>query len=132
MRINCSRFFSPDTNSKIKQLIKSGEISLNDIKIIVKSEVVDIYNNILHGLVNRGTINPAYLFDTVVPESAVIDVMSCYNISFEKFHILCNADLCEKCGDGYIFNRSEMYLNESENNRLLDLIYDFGIIVDNF
>ena len=132
MKINCSRFFTPDTNKTIKQLIKSGEISLNDIKIVVKSEIINTYNNILYGLINRGTINPVYMFDTVAPESAVIDVLSCYNIPFEKFHILCNADLCEKCGDGYIFNRSEMDLTESENNRLLDLIYDFGIIADNF
>jgi len=132
MKINCSRFFTPDTNKTIKQLIKSGKISLNDIKIVVKSEIIDIYNNVLHGLINRGTINPVYLFDTVAPESAVIDVLSCYNIPFDKFHILCNADLCEKCGDGYIFNRSEMDLTETENNRLIDLIYDFGIIADNF
>ena len=128
--MNTRKFFSPADITLIRQNIKAGAMTVDDIHIIVKNELNGIYNTILSSLFCREiTDSPTAIdSDSIIYNHVIEDVLYCYNIPFWKFHSLIENGYISVCGRGYTFNRDAMDLTEAEYNRLDYLIYDVGII----
>ena len=124
------KFFTPDDIALIKQNIKVGAITLDDIHLIVKNELNAVYNAILSSLYGREITDSQTAIDSesIIYRSIIDDILHCYNIPFWKFHTLIENGYISVCGSGYIFNRDAIDLTEAEYNRLLYLTYDVGII----
>ena len=128
--MNTRKFFSRDDIALIRQNIKAGAMTVDDIHIIVKNELNGIYNTILSSLFCREITNSptAIDSDSIIYNHVIEDVLYCYNIPFWKFHSLIEEGYITLCGRGYTFNRAAMDLTEAEYNRLDYLTYDVGII----
>lgn len=128
--MNTQKFFSPANIALIKQNIKAGAMTLDDIHIIVKNELNAVYNTILSSLYGREiTDSPTAIdSDSIIYKHVIEDVLYCYNIPFWKFHSLIENGYISVCGRGYTFNRDAMDLTEAEYDRLMYLTYDVGII----
>lgn len=128
--MNTQKFFSRDDIALIKQNIKAGAMTLDDIHLIIKNELNGIYNTILSSLFCREiTDSPTAIdSDSIIYKHVVEDVLYCYNIPFWKFHTLIEEGYISVCGRGYTFNRDAMDLTEAEHNRLMYLTYDLEII----
>ena len=128
--MNTQKFFSRDEVALIRQNIKAGAMTVDDIHLIVKNELNGIYNTILSSLFCREiTDSPTAIdSDSIIYNHVIEDVLSCYNIPFWKFHSLIEEGYISLCGRGYTFNRDAMDLTEAEYNRLDYLTYDVGII----
>lgn len=128
--MNTQKFFSPADIALIKQNIKDGAMTLDDIHLIVKNELNGIYNTILSSLYGREiTDSPTAIdSDSIIYKHVIEDVLYCYNIPFWKFHSLIENGYISVCGRGYTFNRDAMDLTENEYNRLMYLTYELEII----
>lgn len=128
--MNTQKFFSPADIALIKQNIKAGAMTLDDIHLIVKNELNGIYNTILSSLFCREiTDSPTAIdSDSIIYKHVIEDVLYCYNIPFWKFHSLIENGYISVCGRGYTFNRDAMDLTENEYNRLMYLTYELEII----
>ena len=128
--MNTRKFFSPAEVALIRQNIKAGAMTVDDIHLIVKNELNGIYNTILSSLFCREiTDSPTAIdSDSIIYNHVIEDVLYCYNIPFWKFHSLIENGYISVCGRGYTFNRDALELTESEHNRLDYLTYDIGII----
>ena len=128
--MNTRKFFSRDEVALIRQNIKAGAMTVDDIHLIVKNELNGIYNTILSSLFCREiTDSPTAIdSDSIIYNHVIDDILSCYNIPFWKFHTLIENGYISVCGRGYTFNRDAMDLTEAEYNRLDYLTYDVGII----
>ena len=128
--MNTQKFFSPADIALIKQNIKAGAMTLDDIHIIVKNELNAVYNTILSSLYGREiTDSPTAIdSDSIIYKHLIEDVLYCYNIPFWKFHSLIENGYISACGRGYTFNRDAMDLTEAEHDRLMYLTYDLEII----
>ena len=128
--MNTRKFFSPADIALIRQNIKTGAMTVDDIHLIVKNELNGIYNTILSSLFCREiTDSPTAIdSDSIIYNHVIEDVLYCYNIPFWKFHSLIENGYISVCGRGYTFNRDAMDLTEAEYNRLDYLTYDVGII----
>ena len=128
--MNTRKFFSRDDVALIRQNIKAGAMTVDDIHLIVKNELNGIYNTILSSLFCREiTDSPTAIdSDSIIYNHVIEDVLYCYNIPFWKFHSLIENGYISVCGRGYTFNRDAMELTEAEYNRLNYLTYDVGII----
>lgn len=123
--IRMSTFFDAETNQQIKALLKTKKINLADLKICVKSALIDCYNTILESCVMREI---DWNLNGVVYDETIADILNCYNIPFERFHKCVNAGLLTKCGRGYTFNSNPLALTRYEHNRLETLMYEFEIV----
>ena len=128
--MNTRKFFSPAEVALIRQNIKAGAMTVDDIHLIVKNELNAVYNTVLSSLYGRKlTDSPTAIdSDSIIYNHVIEDVLSCYNIPFWKFHSLIENGYISVCGRGYTFNRDAMDLTEAEYNRLDYLTYDVGII----
>ena len=128
--MNTRKFFSRDDIALIRQNIKAGAMTVDDIHLIVKNELNGIYNTILSSLFCREITNSptAIDSDSIIYNHVIEDVLYCYNIPFWKFHTLIENGYISVCGRGYTFNRDAVDLTEAEYNRLDYLTYDIGII----
>ena len=128
--MNTRKFFSRDDIALIRQNIKAGAMTVDDIHLIVKNELNGIYNTILSSLFCREiTDSPTAIdSDSIIYNHVIEDVLFCYNIPFWKFHTLIENGYISVCGRGYTFNRDAMDLTEAEYNRLDYLTYNVGII----
>ena len=128
--MNTQKFFSRDDVALIRQNIKAGAMTVDDIHLIVKNELNAVYNTVLSSLYGRKlTDSPTAIdSDSIIYNHVIEDVLYCYNIPFWKFHSLIEEGYISICGRGYIFNRDAMDLTEAEYNRLDYLTYDVGII----
>lgn len=128
--MNTRKFFSPAEVALIRQNIKAGAMTVDDIHLIVKNELNGIYNTILSSLFCREiTDSPTAIdSDSIIYNHVIEDVLYCYNIPFWKFHSLIENGYISVCGRGYTFNRDAVDLTEAEYNRLNYLTYDIGII----
>lgn len=128
--MNTRKFFSSADIALIRQNIKTGAMTLDDIRLIVKNELNGIYNTILSSLYGREiTDSPITIdSDSIIYKQIIEDVLCCYNIPFWKFHSLIEEGYISICGRGYIFNRDAVSLSENEYNRLMYLTYDVSII----
>ena len=128
--MNTRKFFSREDIALIRQNIKAGAITVDDIHLIVKNELNGIYNTILSSLFCREITNSptAIDSDSIIYNHVIEDVLYCYNIPFWKFHSLIENGYISVCGRGYTFNRDAVDLTEAEYNRLDYLTYDVGII----
>ena len=128
--MNTQKFFSRDDVALIRQNIKAGAMTVDDIHLIVKNELNAVYNTVLSSLYGRKlTDSPTAIdSDSIIYNHVIEDVISCYNIPFWKFHSLIENGYISVCGRGYTFNRDAMDLTEAEYNRLDYLTYDVGII----
>ena len=128
--MNTQKFFSPADIALIKQNIKAGAMTLDDIHLIVKNDLNGIYNTILSSLFCREiTDSPTAIdSDSIIYKHVIEDVLYCYNIPFWKFHSLIENGYISVCGRGYTFNRDAMDLTENEYNRLMYLTYELEII----
>lgn len=128
--MNTRKFFSRDDVALIRQNIKAGAMTVDDIHLIVKNELNGIYNTILSSLFCREiTDSPTAIdSDSIIYNHVIEDVLYCYNIPFWKFHSLIENGYISVCGRGYTFNRDAVDLTEAEYNRLDYLTYDVGII----
>ena len=128
--MNTQKFFSRDDIALIKQNIKAGAMTLDDIHLIVKNELNGIYNTILSSLFCREITNSPIAIDSdsIIYKHVIEDVLYCYNIPFWKFHSLIENGYISVCGRGYTFNRDAMSLTENEYNRLMYLTYELEII----
>ena len=128
--MNTRKFFSRDDVALIRQNIKAGAMTVDDIHLIVKNELNGIYNTILSSLFCREiTDSPTAIdSDSIIYNHVIKDVLYCYNIPFWKFHSLIENGYISVCGRGYTFNRDAVDLTEVEYNRLDYLTYDIGII----
>ena len=129
--MNTRKFFSRDDVALIRQNIKAGAMTVDDIHLIVKNELNAVYNTVLSSLYGRKlTDSPTAIdSDSIIYNHVIEDVLSCYNIPFWKFHSLIENGYISVCGRGYTFNRDAMDLTEAEYNRLVYLTFDVGIIV---
>ena len=128
--MNTQKFFSRDDVALIRQNIKAGAMTVDDIHLIVKNELNGIYNTILSSLFCREiTDSPTAIdSDSIIYNHVIEDVLYCYNIPFWKFHSLIENGYISVCGRGYTFNLDAMDLTDAEYNRLDYLTYDVGII----
>ena len=128
--MNTQKFFSRDDVALIRQNIKAGAMTVDDIHLIVKNELNAVYNTVLSSLYGRKlTDSPTAIdSDSIIYNHVIEDVLYCYNIPFWKFHSLIEEGYISICGRGYTFNRDAMDLTEAEYNRLNYLTYDVGII----
>ena len=128
--MNTRKFFSRDEVALIRQNIKAGAMTVDDIHLIVKNELNGIYNTILSSLFCREiTDSPTAIdSDSIIYKHVIEYVLYCYNIPFWKFHSLIENGYISVCGRGYTFNRDALDLTEAEYNRLDYLTYDIGII----
>ena len=128
--MNTQKFFSPADIALIKQNIKAGAMTLDDIHLIVKNELNAVYNTILSSLYGRKiTDSPTAIDgDSIIYKHVIEDVLYCYNIPFWKFHSLIENGYISVCGRGYTFNRDALDLTKTEYNRLMYLTYDLEII----
>lgn len=128
--MNTRKFFSRDEVALIRQNIKAGTMTVDDIHIIIKNELNAVYNTVLSSLYGRKlTDSPTAIdSDSIIYNHVIEDVLYCYNIPFWKFHSLIEEGYITLCGRGYTFNRDAVDLTEAEYNRLDYLTYDIGII----
>lgn len=128
--MNTRKFFSCEDITLIRQNIKAGAMTVDDIHLIVKNELNAVYNTVLSSLYGRKlTDSPTAIdSDSIIYNHVIEDVLYCYNIPFWKFHSLIENGYISVCGRGYTFNRDAMDLTEAEYNRLDYLTYDVGII----
>ena len=128
--MNTRKFFSRDDVALIRQNIKAGAMTVDDIHLIVKNELNAVYNTVLSSLYGRKlTDSPTAIdSDSIIYNHVIEEVLYCYNIPFWKFHSLIENGYISVCGRGYTFNRDAMDLTEAEYNRLNYLTYDVGII----
>ena len=128
--MNTRKFFSRDEVALIRQNIKAGAMTVDDIHLIVKNELNAVYNTVLSSLYGRKlTDSPTAIdSDSIIYNHVIEDVLYCYNIPFWKFHSLIENGYISVCGRGYTFNRDAVDLTEAEYNRLDYLTYDVGII----
>ena len=130
--MNTRKFFSPAEVALIRQNIKSGTMTVDDVRLMVKTELSNIYNTILSSLygIKITDSTTAIDSDSIIYKHVIEDILSCYNIPFWKFHSLIEEGYITLCGSGYTFNRASMTLTESEYDRLDYLTYDVGIMID--
>ena len=128
--MNTQKFFSRDDVALIRQNIKAGAMTVDDIHLIVKNELNAVYNTVLSSLYGRKlTDSPTAIdSDSIIYNHVIEDVLYCYNIPLWKFHTLIENGYISVCGRGYTFNRDAMDLTEAEYNRLDYLTYNVGII----
>ena len=130
--MNTRKFFSPADITLIRQNIKSGTMTVDDVRLMVKTELSNIYNTVLSSLYGRKITDctTAVDSDSIIYKHVIDDILSCYNIPFWKFHSLIEEGYITLCGSGYTFNRDALDLTEAEYNRLDYLTYDVGIMID--
>ena len=129
--MNTRKFFSRDDVALIRQNIKAGAMTVDDIHIIVKNELNGIYNTILSSLFCREiTDSPTAIdSDSIIYKHVIEDILSCHNIPFWKFHTLIEEGYISVCGSGYTFEKPIQDLTEAEYDRLMYLMWDIGIII---
>ena len=130
--MNTRKFFSPAEIALIRQNIKAGAMTVDDVMLMVKTELSNIYNTVLSSLYGRKITDSTTAIDSdsIIYSHVIDDILSCYNIPFWKFHSLIEEGYITLCGSGYTFNRDAMTLTESEHDRLDYLTYDVGIMID--
>ena len=130
--MNTRKFFSPADITLIRQNIKSGTMTVDDVRLMVKTELSNIYNTVLSSLYGRKITDctTAVDSDSIIYKHVIDDILSCYNIPFWKFHSLIEEGYITLCGSGYTFNHDALDLTESEYDRLMYLTYDVGIMID--
>lgn len=127
--MNKRKFFTPEENAEIKSAIKAKKMTLDDINLLIKSDLQDIYNTLLSSLYSRKISNSLIYIDddSIIYKHVVDDILECYNIPFWKFHILIEEKYVTLNGRGYTFEKPAIKLTNTEYERLLYLTYDIGI-----
>ena len=93
--MNTRKFFSREDVALIRQNIKTGAMTLDDIRLIVKNDLNGIYNTILSSLYGREiTDSPTTIdSDSIIYKHIIEDVLCCYNIPFGSFITLLKRDI---------------------------------------
>ena len=106
-------------------------MSLSDIRLLVKAEMHEAYNNLLNGLYNRNIIHDykENFTENIIYRDTVESIIELYNIPCIVFTALLQEGYISVCGRGYIFNFKPVKLTEEEYNRLEYINWDLGVII---
>ena len=99
-------FFTPAETAELKALIKSGDINTDDIKLLVKADLISIVGTLRHSLYSAELINSLYGVDniSIISREAIKNIASRFNIPEWKINVAVEARYISICGSGYIFD----------------------------
>ena len=129
--MNIAKFFNAEEITAINELKKAGKMSLSDIRLLVKAEMHEAYNNLLNGLYNRNIIYDyeENFTENIIYRDTVESIIELYNIPYIVFTALLQEGYISVCGRGYIFNLKPVRLTEEEYKRLEYINGDLGVII---
>lgn len=122
-------FFTTAETAKLKALIKSGDINTDDIKLLVKADLISTVGTLRHSLYSAELINSLYDVDNVsiISRKAIKDIASRFNIPMWKIGTAVEEGYLSICGSGYIFDITLKVLSEDEHSRLDYLTFEKGL-----
>lgn len=115
---------------QLKERIKSNEITLSDIRLIVRSNIIDFYNDLIEyfNANGRKLIQNGAIYDRQIIEH-YIERNEWSNKNCWKYLQICKEnDLIGVCGSGYTFNYDKLSVSSEEYIRLSHLIYEKELI----
>jgi hypothetical protein len=123
-------FFTVTEIAELKTLIKSGDINTNDIKLLVKADLISAVGTLRNSLYAAELINSLYGADNVsiISRKAIKDIASRFNIPMWKIGTAVEEGYLSICGSGYIFDITLKALSEDEHSRLDYLTFEKGLI----
>lgn len=123
-------FFTAAEIAKLKTLIKSGDINTNDIKLLVKADLISAVGTLRNSLYAAELINSLYDVDdtSIISRETIKDIASRFNIPMWKIKTAVEAGYISICGSGYLFDIALKALSKDENNRLEYLTFEKGLI----
>ncbi len=123
-------FFTTAETAELKALIKSGDINTDDIKLLVKADLISTVGTLRHSLYSAELINSLYGVDdtSIISRETIKDIASHFNIPMWKINTAVEAGYISICGSGYLFDIALKALSKDENNRLEYLTFEKGLI----
>lgn len=123
-------FFTAAEIAKLKALIKSGDINIADIKLLVKADLISAVGTLRNSLYAAELINSLYGVDNVsiISRETIKDIASRFNIPHRNIKTAVEAGYISICGSGYLFDIALKALSKDENNRLEYLTFEKGLI----
>lgn len=123
-------FFTTAEIVELKTLIKSGDINTDDIKLLVKADLISIVGTLRHSLYSAELINSLYGVDniSIISRETIKDIAHSFNIAEWKINVAVEARYISICGSGYLFDIALKVLSDDENNRLEYLTFEKGLI----
>lgn len=113
-------FFTTAETAELKALIKSGDINTNDIKLLVKADLISTVGTLRHSLYSAELINSLYGVDdtSIISRETIKDIADRFNIPMWKIGIAVEEGYLSICGSGYIFDTTLKTFSEDEYSRL--------------
>ena len=123
-------FFTTAETAELKALIKSGDINTDDIKLLVKADLISTVGTLRHSLYSAELINSLYGVDdtSIISRETIKDIASHFNIPMWKIGTAVEEGYLSICGSGYIFDITLKALSEDEHSRLDYLTFEKGLI----
>lgn len=123
-------FFTVTETAELKALIKSGDINTDDIKLLVKADLISTVGTLRHSLYSAELINSLYGVDdtSIISRETIKDIASHFNIPMWKINTAVEAGYISICGSGYIFDTTLKTLSEDEHSRLDYLTFEKELI----
>lgn len=123
-------FFTTAETAELKALIKSGDINTDDIKLLVKADLISTVGTLRHSLYSAELINSLYGVDdtSIISRETIKDIADRFNIPMWKIGIAVEEGYLSICGSGYIFDTTLKTLSEDEHSRLDYLTFEKGLI----
>ena len=114
-------FFTVTEIAELKTLIKSGDINTNDIKLLVKADLISAVGTLRNSLYAADNVS-------IISRKAIKDIASRFNIPMWKIGTAVEEGYLSICGSGYIFDITLKALSEDEHSRLDYLTFEKGLI----
>lgn len=123
-------FFTVTEIAELKTLIKSGDINTNDIKLLVKADLISAVRTLRNSLYAAELINSLYDVDniSIISRETIKDIADRFNIPMWKIGIAVEEGYLSICGSGYIFDTTLKTFSEDEYSRLDYLTFKKGLI----
>lgn len=123
-------FFTVTEIAELKTLIKSGDINTNDIKLLVKADLISAVGTLRNSLYAAELINSLYDVDniSIISRETIKDIADRFNIPMWKIGIAVEEGYLSICGSGYIFDTTLKTFSEDEYSRLDYLTFKKGLI----
>lgn len=121
-------FESEEKFNFTRQLVKDGVITIEDVRLYVKSEIAYFFNDMISyfNVINR----TKYGNSIVLSYKEVRNFMSRYyrqKNAYVLLNICKSNNLIENCGMGYLIEPAKIEFSEYESAKIDDLLFNKGL-----
>lgn len=124
------KIFSSQEMQELVELHNSKKISIEDIMLIYKNRLDDVYNNLLHKLYSRCSIDSLTNIDgnMIFYKDKLENMISEITDNIYILSALKREGYIYPCGIGYTLERPIQELTEAEYDRQQELFFEYGLI----